>query len=533
LFGVLRHSVALLPLVMIPFGLLVRAGILPGTFYAGDTLFISIVGAYTLTSVAYLYLLQRAPKRIFYGLFLVVFHILLLLFVLLVGGLTGSFIMLWILLLLSADIAYSSAGFFASFGVLVLADILAIASHSELRPREHLEIIQGTLIAGLSAFIVASMRNFTEQERATLSKSREQEGFEREQLLALVNSMGDAVVTTNEKGTIKVYNAALLSLLDTNANLTGKLIDNVLDLHGQHGERIAIMDDARTIRKVFSRTDLSHRFSADDSIRLYINVAPIRPSYQSHTERGYIFIIRDITKEKTLEEERDEFISVVSHELRTPIAIAEGNLSNIQILQDRGASPEVLKRAAGDAHEQIMYLAKMVNDLATLSRAERGINTEGTEEVDPVIVLTELYKAYLPRAHEKRLHLNLDLGPRLPRIRTSRLYVEEILQNFLTNALKYTHEGSITLAAHNTAEGVYIAVKDTGIGIGKADQHHIFEKFYRSEDYRTRESNGTGLGLYIAKKLAEKMNIKMHFESRLNHGSTFSITVKPTKPART
>ena len=78
-----------------------------------------------------------------------------------------------------------------------------------------------------------------------------------------------------------------------------------------------------------------------------------------------------------------------------------------------------------------------------------------------------------------------------------------------------------------TPQGVYLAVKDTGIGISKSDQRHIFEKFYRSEDYRTRESNGTGLGLYITKKLAEKMNLSVHFESRLNHGSTFSILIQP------
>ncbi len=347
-----------------------------------------------------------------------------------------------------------------------------------------------------------------------------------EHLLELVNSMGDAVVTTDERGMIKVYNAALLSLLDTNESLVGKNIDDVLQLHDRVKQSVAILQDARTLKKVFVRTDLVYKNLGDNQIRLYLNVAPIKPGYQSHGESGFIFIIRDITKEKTLEEERDEFVSVISHELRSPIAIAEGNLSNLVTLQERGAAKDILKQTTSDAYEQILYLAQMINDLATLSRAERGVDTGGMEEIDTVDLLGDLYKRYLPEAQKKQLHLNLDVPAHLPPVRTSRLYIEEILQNFITNALKYTKKGSVTIIGHKVPEGVYIGVKDSGIGMSKGDQRHLFEKFYRSEDYRTQEISGTGLGLYISKKLADKMNIKINFESRLNHGSTFSVTLR-------
>ena len=115
----------------------------------------------------------------------------------------------------------------------------------------------------------------------------------------------------------------------------------------------------------------------------------------------------------------------------------------------------------------------------------------------------------------------------MPTVYLSKLYLKEILQNLVTNAIKYTHHGSITLIGHRQRGQVYVAVKDTGIGIGKSDQKHIFEKFYRSEDYRTRESNGTGLGLYISQKLAVKLGLTLGFESRLNHGSTFSLRITP------
>ena len=89
-------------------------------------------------------------------------------------------------------------------------------------------------------------------------------------------------------------------------------------------------------------------------------------------ERGYVLLLRDITKEKSLEEERDEFISVVSHELRTPIAIAEGNISNAKFVAEKSGDLSQIKTTLNQAHEQITFLSGLINDLATLSRAERG-----------------------------------------------------------------------------------------------------------------------------------------------------------------
>ena len=106
------------------------------------------------------------------------------------------------------------------------------------------------------------------------------------------------------------------------------------------------------------------------------------------------------------------------------------------------------------------------------------------------------------------------------------------MQNLVTNALKYTKEGSVTIKGQREATGVVLRVIDTGIGISKSDQKHIFQKFYRSEDYRTRESSGTGLGLYVCKKLAEKIGLSLVFESRLNHGTTFLLTIPSGMIAR-
>ncbi|SRR6266496_688276 len=524
--GILRLTATLLPLVVIPIGLLARQGVLDNTFYAGDGWYAGTSIAWIVLALMQYYLTKTRPTTGTYLFMSVAYHLLSIVFILTVVGFQSPAIICWIALMLAVDTYFGTIGFVCSTAALILTGVISLTLVN-WNPPQVVQVFWYCLFIIGVGLTMSRIRAITDQERSALARSREDENFQRERLLALVNSMGDAVIATDEEGAIKLFNAATLNLLDTNVSLTNKKIDRVLKLYDESGQRVHALDLARAKRVVFSRTDLLHKFNDGEHMNLYINFSPIQLSYQSEGEKGFIFILRDITKEKSLEEERDEFISVVSHELRTPVAIVEGNISNVRILQDRGATKEVLNHALDDAHEQIMYLAKMINDLSTLSRAERGLNS-APEDIDPTQLLSDIYNTYADQAHNKRLKLNLDVQPHLPHLTTSRLYLEEMLQNLMTNALKYTKTGSITLIGHKTKSGVYFAVKDTGIGISKSDQRHIFEKFYRSEDYRTRETSGTGLGLYVTKKLANKIGIEVEFESRLNHGSTFSFVV-PSK----
>ena len=120
---------------------------------------------------------------------------------------------------------------------------------------------------------------------------------------------------------------------------------------------------------------------------------------------------------------------------------------------------------------------------------------------------------------------------KLKKLVTSRLYLHEILQNFVTNSIKYTKKGGLVLSAKPITGGVEFSVKDTGIGISKSDKKRVFDKFFRSEDYRTRESNGTGLGLYVTMKLAKIINAKLRVESAINEGSEFFIEVPNLRSA--
>jgi signal transduction histidine kinase len=138
-------------------------------------------------------------------------------------------------------------------------------------------------------------------------------------------------------------------------------------------------------------------------------------------------------------------------------------------------------------------------------------------------LLTQLSRSYEEEAAKKHLTIHLNLSPSLELLHSSKLYVEEVLQNLITNAVKYTEEGSITIEARQHPSGVEVSIKDTGIGISKSDQEKVFDKFFRSEDYRTRQHNGTGLGLYVTMKLVSLLHAEIRVDSELNKGSTFTV----------
>ena len=395
LLTVMRLSATLLPFALIPFGLLNRLGLYDGRFYAGDGWFALIMGIFLLTALTQFFTLRKKVSTRALIIYSVLYHIMAAAYLLFVTGLLGPPIVLWIVMTLRISIYFGPPAFWSSMAALAITVVADFSIHPFLTVRERwLTVLTAVMVAAVG-YIIMRLHIINDRERQTLLRTRQQENFQRERLLALINSMGDAVVTTNEHGRIMVYNAAFSGLLDTNVDLTGKNIDRILHLHDRAGAYVPLVPEAIDKRTVFSRTDLAHTFEDDESIRLYVNVAPIRPGFHGASEHGFIFLLRDITKEKTLEEARDEFVSVISHELRTPVAIAEGNLSNISLLQKRGVAQSVLNQAVVDAHDQILYLSKLINDLASLSRAERGIDNN-PESVNLTELLASIYKTYMP-----------------------------------------------------------------------------------------------------------------------------------------
>lgn len=414
-------------------------------------------------------------------------------------------------------------GFYGSFGSIVLSLSVAIFTQNitDYSVLSDL-LIRVLLLAALGAIIVRYTVQDQKQRKQLVDTSRVA-NYERRRLLSLINSMADAVIAIDRTGHIQLYNGAALSLLNTNDTLNDKNINDYLVLQNKKGRKYQLLDLVGTRPRIVKRDNLLFSNNRDELVNLFIDIAPVRISGLEKSEEGYIVLMRDITKEKTIEEQRDEFISIVSHELRTPIAITEANISTAMLPTVKSAKQRLALME--QAHKNILFLASLVNDITLLAHAEQGGLDSKLTKQDAKKIAEQLHSNYKEQAKEKKLKLELAIEP-VPKIKTNVERLNEILQDFITNAIKYTEKGTVTIEVTRADKNhVRFGIRDTGIGISSSDQKKVFEKFYRSEDFRTREHSGTGLGLYIATRLAALIKAHLGLESEINKGSVFYVDV--------
>lgn len=445
-----------------------------------------------------------------------------------------QFILLMIISFLTIHF-FGLTGLIASqFGILLLLG-LSVLKHGS--GAEYTDVLSSTIFTSL--FLIVACVVFWYflrsrfKEHRMLTNLSQRALRERERFVALVNTIDMAVVATDSDQKISLYNSGALSLLGTNISLGGQLFSDVFPLIDPNQQPVDIISQVRSGKHAMERLDTSIKVGQKDIVNLQVIAAPIRTNFGSKGG-GYVVTMRDITKQKTLDEQRNEFVSVTSHEIRTPIAIIEGTLSTaLAGPMVAKAQPEVVKLIR-NAHEQTLFLSRLVQDLATLAKAEGEFLEIDLKPVDPAKVIQNQFKNHTAEATEKGLnmilHPSLDLHP----ILSSEIYINEILENFITNAIKYTKQGTVTLGAESAAENsIRFWVADTGIGVGQADQKKLFTKFFRAEDFETRETGGTGLGLYITKKLAERIGGKVWCTSELGRGSVFYLDVPPIGALKT
>lgn len=371
--------------------------------------------------------------------------------------------------------------------------------------------------------------DITTDELDAVESSTQEIAFERERLSALVGNMDDAVLACDSHFRIALHNPATLGLLNTHDRLQNKPLDKYLTLvDGDDHPVSAASLVSKKVRTTIS-TDYRLRLGEDDYVNLYIAITSVKDSQS--TARNYVVVLRDITKEKSLEEERDEFISIMSHELRTPISIVEGGISLAQLLLEKGNTQD-LGQYLAKSHDQTVMLAEIVNSLSALVQHQTASASMDVSDIDLGVLADTLRTVHGPVAKEKQLGFSVHVAHALPAVTSNSEALLEVVNNIASNAIKYTLTGSVRISIDSHDERhIAITIKDTGIGMSTADQKHIFEKFWRSEDFHTRESGGTGLGLYLSKKLADSIKVRISVSSKHGHGSTFTLIV-PTKQNR-
>jgi len=216
------------------------------------------------------------------------------------------------------------------------------------------------------------------------------------------------------------------------------------------------------------------------------------------------------------EAQRRNLMADIAHELRTPLTVMQGSL---RALLD-GLYPLELKEIAS-LYNETRLLTRLVSDLRELALAESGQLTLNVQPVEPAPVLRTVVDQFSVAAEAQQTQLVLADGDALPCVQADPDRLAQVLHNLLTNALRHTTGGVITIKGVSQDEAVRISVEDTGEGIAPEDLTHVFDRFYRADDSRSRSTGGVGLGLAIAKAWVEAMGGVIGVTSQPGQGSTF------------
>lgn len=355
----------------------------------------------------------------------------------------------------------------------------------------------------------------------------------------VLGAIEDGVVMVDQQGLVQLFNPAATSITGWPANeAMGISYSSVISLTDAKGQPIAEAQHpfakALASHKTVRDNDCQLATRAAKTLDISLIVSPVL-SASGQPTGSVVGVMRDVTKEKVEEKQRSDFISTASHEMRTPLAAIEGYLSlalNPKIAQvDANARKYIDKASTSTKHLGVLF-----QDLLTSSRAEDGRLTSYPSVVEIGETVAQTVESERFHAKDKNLEVkyavSADGGVSGGKVLRPLYYtfadphrIAEVLQNIIDNAIKYTMEGSITVRLTGDAKVVQIQVADTGTGIPAEDIPHLFQKFYRVDSSTTRTVGGTGLGLFISKKIIELYNGRIWVESTPGRGSIFYINL--------
>jgi PAS domain S-box-containing protein len=254
-----------------------------------------------------------------------------------------------------------------------------------------------------------------------------------------------------------------------------------------------------------------------------ITISPVLNNKQE--VEFFIGIERDITHEKMVDLAKTEFVSLASHQLRTPLSSINW-YAEMLLAGDGGKLSDEQETFVKEIYTGNQRMVDLVNALLNVSRLELGTFAVDPEPTDVIKMAQSVISEMQPGITEKKLVVNFDCAKNIPIIQADPKLFRIIFQNLLSNAIKYTPEkGLITLKLSKNTKNLILEVIDTGYGIPKADQAQIFQKLFRAENVREKDTEGTGLGLYIVKSIVDHSGGKISFKSTENKGTNFYLEI--------
>jgi two-component system, OmpR family, sensor histidine kinase VicK len=459
------------------------------------------------------------------------------------GQLHSWLLALWAMQVLAAGIF----GLYAVVGCGFLATIyyVLIASgpgQQKLYDPFAIGAILGTYLLGAISYTFWK-RLYVDHESRQVSQLTGQLRSNQQQAEILIQSIADGIIVTDIEGKITLLNPAA-------GKMTGWPIDEALGIDIQQVAKLAqedgkdLPEGTHPFKQVVSASkqyehDLQLIDREDKNHRVVsLVISPIVPP-KSKAPVGAVGVFRDVSASREEEHRRADFISTASHEMRTPVAAIEGYLA--LALNDKVSKIDTKARDfLIKAHESTQRLGKLFQDLLTSAKAEDGRLVNHPVVVEMGAYLEQITDGLRFAAEKKGLIMDFTVGTGEVATTSAAggkvvkpLYyahidpdrMREVITNLFDNAVKYSESGKITIALTANNDVIQFFIRDTGHGIPPEDIAHLFQKFYRVDNSTTRTIGGTGLGLFISRKIVELYNGRIWVESEVNKGSIFYINL--------
>ena len=350
---------------------------------------------------------------------------------------------------------------------------------------------------------------------------------------AVLSAIDDGVLAIDPDGNIRIINQAAEEMIGwSNGDATGLVFESVFLLCDKDGNLFS--REQNPIRKAlanfecFTSRELFAKTQSGKNIPIFIRINSI-----DEQKTGLVVVFRNIAKELQENREQTEFISTASHEMRTPVASIEGYIG-LALNPATATIDERAKKYLEKAHENTQHLGQLFQDLLDITKAEDGRLKNEPVVLDAVEFSRNIWDGLRAKASDKGLDYVFELDEKKSGekilspvyfIHVDKDHLHEVLDNLFENAIKYTPKGKVSVSVSGDNQNVFISVRDSGIGIPAEDIPHLFQKFYRVDNSETREIGGTGLGLYLSRKLVESMNGKLSLESEYQKGSVFTVSL--------
>lgn len=338
---------------------------------------------------------------------------------------------------------------------------------------------------------------------------------EKNKFELIVDHIADGLFLLYEDGRVLFANPAARRILRLKEEqIAGKRLDSIVD----SPELSALI--AGLIKEGAGSTGKAIEIGITTPRRRFLRVTalPLRGADDPVTT---LVIAQDRTRQRRLEKVRRDFVANASHELKTPIAGLKLLAETLpKAVQD---DPEAASRFAGKISKDMDRLARLVDDLLTLSSLEAPEKKMERRPVELADLTNEVVQHFSHMAEEKGLKLEIEVDDEQHVIEGDQRLLRTLIENLVENAVKYTAEGRVAVRLRGGEEKVVLEVEDTGPGIAESDQTRIFERFYRVDKDRSRATGGTGLGLSIVKHIAQNHSAAVSVKSDLDAGSTFRV----------